>query len=161
MPDEELLKHAAAGDLAKPEVLAAQTRRMLKDPRARGLAVEFAANWLDSRHFETYNSVDRQRFPSFTNQLRSAMFEEPIRFFEDTIKNNRSVLDMLYGDYTFVNPDLAKHYGIDIPEFKPPTRSPPTRNRPSEAARALARRTGAPGARIRGPLRNCRYLGPG
>ena len=119
MPDEELLKHAVAGDLAKPEVLAAQTRRMLKDPRARGLAVEFAANWLDSRHFETYNSVDRQRFPSFTNQLRSAMFEEPIRFFEDTIKNNRSVLDMLYGDYTFVNPDLAKHYGIDIPEFKP------------------------------------------
>jgi hypothetical protein len=119
MPDEELLKHAATGDLAKPDVLAGQTRRMLKDPRARGLAVEFAANWLDSRHFETYNSVDRQRFPSFTNKLRSAMFEEPIRFFEDVIKNNRSVLDMLYGDYTFVNPDLAKHYGMnDIPEFE-------------------------------------------
>jgi hypothetical protein len=122
MPDEELLKHAVAGDLAKPEVLAAQTRRMLKDPRARGLAVEFAANWLDSRHFETYNSVDRQRFPSFTNQLRSAMFRGTIRFFEDTIRNNRSVLDMLYGDYTFVNPDLAKHYGIDIPGSSPPVK---------------------------------------
>ena len=133
MPDEELLKHAAAGDLAKAEVLAAQTRRMLKDTRARGLAVEFAANWLDSRHFETYNSVDRQRFRSFTNQLRSAMFEEPIRFFEDTIKNNRSVLDMLYGNYTFVNPDLAKHYGMsDIPEFKPAEAKPEFARWPAE-----------------------------
>ena len=135
MPDEELLKHAATGDLAKPDVLAGQTRRMLKDPRARGLAVEFAANWLDSRHFETYNSVDRGRFPSFTNKLRSAMFEEPIRFFEDVIKRNRSVLDMLYGDYTFVNPDLAKHYGMsDIPEFKTAAAKPPA-PWPAEPAR--------------------------
>ncbi|MDP9171340.1 MAG: DUF1592 domain-containing protein [Acidobacteriota bacterium] len=119
MPDEELLKHAALGDLTRPDVLAAQTRRMLKDPRSRGLATEFAANWLDSRHFETYNSVDRERFPNFNNDLRKAMFEEPIRFFDDVIKNNRSVLDMLYGNYTFVNPVLAKHYGMkDIPEFK-------------------------------------------
>ena len=138
MPDEELLKHAAAGDLARPDVLAAQTRRMLKDPRARGLAVEFAANWLDSRHFETYNSVDRERFPSFTNELRSAMFEEPIRFFEDVIKNNRSVLDMLYGNYTFVNPDLAKHYGMTISgvqaaEAKPPAPWPAEPARPAHA----------------------------
>src|SRR5437763_289476 len=141
MPDDELLKHAAAGDLAKPDVVAAQTRRMLKDPRARGLAVEFAANWLDSRHFETYNSVDRQRFPNFTNQLRNAMFEEPIRFFEDVIKNNRSVLDMLYGNYTFVNPDLAKHYGMtDIPEFKPVVGKPPARwpAEPSRPAQVFA-----------------------
>ena len=112
MPDEELLKHAGAGDLARRDVLIAQTRRMLKDPRARGLATEFAANWLDSRHFETFNSVDRERFPAFTNDLREAMFEEPIRFFEDVIRNDRSVLDLLYGNYTFVNPVLAKHYGI-------------------------------------------------
>ena len=129
-PDEELLKHAAQGDLTQPDVLLAQTRRMLKDPRSRGLATEFAANWLDSRHFETYNSVDRQRFPNFTNDLRAAMFEEPIRFFEDVVRNNRSVLDMLYGNYTFVNPVLARHYGMnDIPEFrlaeaKPVTRGP-------------------------------------
>ena len=112
MPDEELLKHAAAGDLARRDVLMAQTRRMLKDPRARGLATEFAASWLDSRHFETYNSVDRERFPNFTNDLREAMFEEPIRFVEDVIRHDRSVLDLLYGNYTFVNPVLAKHYGI-------------------------------------------------
>ncbi len=119
VPDEELLKHAALGDLTRPDVLAAQTRRMLKDPRSRGLATEFAANWLDSRHFETYNSVDRERFPNFTNDLRRAMFEEPIRFVDDLIKNNRSVLDMIYGNYTFVNPALAKHYGMSIPQFTP------------------------------------------
>jgi hypothetical protein len=112
MPDQELLNHAAAGDLARRDVLMAQTRRMLKDPRSRGLATEFAASWLDSRHFETFNSVDRERFPSFTNDLREAMFEEPVRFFDDVIRNNSSVLDLLYGNYTFVNPVLARHYGI-------------------------------------------------
>jgi hypothetical protein len=126
MPDEELVKHAVAGDLGRPDVLAAQTRRMLKDPRSRGLAVEFAANWLDSRHFETYNSVDRSRFPGFTNELRAAMFEEPVRFFEEVIGNNGSILDMLYGNYTFVNPVLANHYGMnDIPEFRLAEVKPP------------------------------------
>src|SRR4029079_8503377 len=112
MPDQELLKHAAMGDLSRRDVLIAQTRRMLKDPRARGLATEFAANWLDSRHFETFNSVDRERFPSFTHDLRETMFQEPVPFFEDVIRNNSPVLDLLYGNYTFVNPVLASHYGI-------------------------------------------------
>ena len=112
MPDDELLRHAAAGDLQRPDVLLAQTRRMLKDPRVRGLATEFGGNWLDFRRFETNNTVDRNRFPTFDNDLREAMFQEPIRFIEDTIQNDRSVLDMLYGHYTFVNPVLAKHYGI-------------------------------------------------
>ena len=112
MPDQELLNHAATGDLSRRDVLIAQARRMLKDPRSRGLATEFAANWLDSRHFETHNSVDRERFPSFTNDLREAMFEEPVRFVEEVVRNNRSVLDLLYGNYTFVNPVLANHYGI-------------------------------------------------
>ena len=116
MPDDELLRHAAAGDLQRPEVLLAETRRMLKDQRARGMATEFGGNWLDFRRFETNNTVDRNRFPSFDNQLREAMFQEPIRFIQDAIENNRSVLDMLYGDYTFVNPVLAKHYGM--PEVK-------------------------------------------
>jgi hypothetical protein len=112
MPDQELLDHAATGNLSRRDVLIAQARRMLKDPRSRGLATEFAASWLDSRHFETFNSVDRERFPAFTNDLREAMFEEPVRFVEDLIRNNRSVLDLLYGNYTFVNPVLANHYGI-------------------------------------------------
>ena len=89
MPDEELMKHAAAGDLHKPDVLAAQARRMLQDGRVRGLATEFAGNWLDIRRFEEHNAVDRERFPSFTNELREAMFEEPIRFVLDVIQRER------------------------------------------------------------------------
>ena len=64
MPDDRLLAHAAAGDLHRPEVLLAQARRMLRDDRVRGLATEFAGNWLDFRRFEEHNSVDRGRFPS-------------------------------------------------------------------------------------------------
>jgi uncharacterized protein DUF1592/uncharacterized protein DUF1588/uncharacterized protein DUF1587/uncharacterized protein DUF1595/uncharacterized protein DUF1585 len=110
MPDEELLQHAASGDFQKPGVLIEQTRRMLKDKRVRGLATEFAGNWLQFRHFETINTVDRERFPRFNNDLREAMFQEPIRFIEDLIHSDRSVLDILYGRYTFVNPALARLY---------------------------------------------------
>jgi hypothetical protein len=85
---------------------------MLKDPRVRGMAAEFAGNWLDFRRFENFNSVDRQRFPHFDDDLREAMFEEPVRLMEDAAINDRSVLDLIYGDYTFVNPVLARHYGM-------------------------------------------------
>jgi Protein of unknown function (DUF1592)/Protein of unknown function (DUF1588)/Protein of unknown function (DUF1587)/Protein of unknown function (DUF1595)/Protein of unknown function (DUF1585) len=112
MPDRELLRHAAAGDLETRQVLLAQTRRMLKDARVRGLATEFTGNWLGFRQFETNNSVDRGRFPTFNDDLREAMFQEPVRFMEDAISNNRSVLDLLFGNYTFVNPPLAQHYGM-------------------------------------------------
>jgi hypothetical protein len=112
MPDDELMRHAAANDLQKPAVLLAQAQRMMKDPRVKGLATEFTGHWLNFRLFETNNSVDRMRFPQFNNDLREAMFEEPVRFVEDIIETNRSALDLLYGNYTFVNPVLAKHYGI-------------------------------------------------
>jgi mono/diheme cytochrome c family protein len=116
MPDAELLRHAASGDLQNPKVLAAQARRMLKDPKAKGLATEFTGNWLVFRQFETNNSVDRQRFPTFNDDLREAMFQEPIRLVQDNMANDRSVLDLLYGKYTFVNPPLARHYGMpDVP----------------------------------------------
>jgi hypothetical protein len=112
MPDAELLGHAAAGVLQRPDVLLAQARRMMKDPRLRGFATEFTGNWLAFRNFEKNNSVDRQRFPEFNDALRSAMFQEPVRLLEDALANNRPVLDLLYADYTFVNPVLAKHYGM-------------------------------------------------
>jgi len=118
MPDAELLAYAAKGDLRRPEVLKAQTRRMLGDKKVRGLATEFAGNWLDFRRFDEHNAVDRQRFPAFTSELRQAMFEEPIRYFVDLAERNRSVLDLLYGNDTFVNRPLAKHYGMPAP--KPP-----------------------------------------
>jgi hypothetical protein len=113
MPDDKLLAHAAAGDLHKPQVLAAETRRMLHDPRIRGMAIEFGANWLDFRLFEQHNAVDRERFPMFDNELREAMFEEPVQFFLDVIRRNRSILDFVYAPDTFVNAPLAKHYDMD------------------------------------------------
>ncbi len=116
MPDDELLARAAAGDLHRPEVIAAQARRMLKDSRSIGLATEFGGNWLDIRRFEEHNAVDRERFPSFTNDLREAMFQEPIRYIADVIRNDRPILDFVYGKDTFVNQVLAEHYGMkDVP----------------------------------------------
>jgi len=114
LPDQELLAHAAAGDLHRPNVIAEQARRMVRDPRIRAMAVEFGGNWLDFRHFEELNTVDRERFTGFTNELRSAMFEEPIRFMLDVFQKNRSVLDLIYANDTFVNPVLARHYGMPV-----------------------------------------------
>ncbi|RPI48921.1 MAG: DUF1592 domain-containing protein [Acidobacteria bacterium] len=112
MPDAELRARAAAGDLRKEPVLVAEVRRMLKDERASRLATEFGGNWLDFRRFEEHNAVDRERFPDFSNELREAMFQEPIRFITDLIRNDQSILEMLYGNYTFANPVLARHYGM-------------------------------------------------
>ena len=106
--------HAAKGDLHRPEIIRAQAVRMLKDSRVRNFATEFAGNWLDFRRFEQHNGVDRERFPAFNNDLRRAMFEEPIRFFVDVAQANRPVLDFLYADDTFVNGPLAQHYGIPL-----------------------------------------------
>ncbi|HRX78664.1 MAG TPA: DUF1592 domain-containing protein, partial [Pirellulaceae bacterium] len=111
-PDDELMKLPNDWP-SNPELVAKQSRRMLSDDRIRGLATEFAANWLDVRRFESHNSVDRERFPEFTDQLRQAMFEEPIRFFTYLVWMDRSVLELLEADYTFVNPVLAEHYGIE------------------------------------------------
>ncbi len=112
LPDSELLSHAEAGDLQEPEALLQETRRMLRDPRIRRLAVEFGGHWLDFRRFESHHGVDRERFPAFTNELRRAMFEEPVRFLTDLAQRNDSVLGMLEGTHTFVNPVLARHYGF-------------------------------------------------
>jgi len=118
MPDQRLLERADRGELHRPDVLVAETKRMMRDDRIRGLATEFAGNWLDFRHFEEHNSVDRERFPKFTDELRKAMFEEPILFFIDVVQNDRSVIEFLEADHTFVNAELAKHYGIDELEFE-------------------------------------------
>ncbi len=119
MPDAELLAAAASGELSKPDVLAAQVKRMLKDNRSLALATEFAGNWLDFRRFEDHTGVDRQRFPVFTNELRQSMFEEPVRFIDDVIRNDRPVLDLLYAKHTFVNAALARHYGMENLRTKP------------------------------------------
>lgn len=116
LPDQELLAAAARGDLQQPEALTVQARRLLRDPRARRLATEFAGQWLEFRRFEEHNAVDRERFPAFDHRLRQAMFEEPVRFLHDLIAADGSVLDLLYADHTFVNGPLARHYGMPVPE---------------------------------------------
>ncbi len=114
LPDMELLDCARAGTLHRPAVLRAQAKRMLQEDRVRGLVTEFGAHWLDFRRFEEHNAVDRARFPSFNNELRAAMFEEPVQFFLDVIWRNRSILDFLYANDTFVNATLARHYGMPV-----------------------------------------------
>ena len=113
MPDERLLQLASENRLHEPEIVRAEASRLLRDRKVRGLAVEFVGNWLGFRQFETHNSVDRSRFPEFNDELRQAMFEEPVQFALDVMQNNGSVLDFLFADHTFVNSPLAEHYGIN------------------------------------------------
>jgi hypothetical protein len=110
-PDAELRAVAAGGKLRDPGVLAAQTRRMLHDPRVRRLATEFACAWLHVYDFDELGEKSERHFPTFT-ALRGAMHEETIRFFTDFFQRDGSVLNILDADYAFLNEDLAKHYGI-------------------------------------------------
>lgn len=110
-PDAELLDLAKAGKLNNEETLRQETRRMLKDPKVSAFALEFFGQWLRYRDFLSAESVDRKVFPAFNDELRQAMFEEPTRLVTHLIQNNLPVTDVLYGDTTFVNKTLAKHYG--------------------------------------------------
>src|SRR5207244_10643457 len=110
-PDAELRTLAASGKLRNSDVLAAQTRRMLRDPRMRRLATEFACAWLHIYEFEELGEKSERYFPTFAG-LRGTMYEETIRFFSDLFQRDGSVLDVLDADYTFLNEELAKHYGI-------------------------------------------------
>lgn len=110
-PDAELRQAAADGRLREPEVLAAQTRRMLRDSKSRRLAKEFACHWLHINDFEHLDEKSERHFPTFAD-LRGAMAEESTLFFADLCERNGSVLDILDADYTFLNEALASHYGI-------------------------------------------------
>lgn len=110
-PDGELRQMAAEGRLHEPEVLAAQTRRMLADAKTRRLATEFANHWLHVDDFEHLDEKSERHFPTFAG-LRGAMAEETTLFFTDLFQSNGSVLDILNANYTFLNEPLAKFYGI-------------------------------------------------
>ncbi len=120
MPDEILFEVARRGKLTQPEVIAAQTRRMLADPKSIALANNFAGQWLQLRDVSRL-MPDPERFPDFDGELRSAMRRETELFFESMVRENRSVLEFLNADFTFVNERLARHYGIpgvSGPEFQ-------------------------------------------
>ena len=111
MPDDELLDAAAAGTLRKPEVLRRQVTRMLADPRSRSLVTNFAAQWLFLRDVES-KEPDVYLFRDFDEGVRAAFVRETELFLDSILRANRSVLELLTADYTFLNEPLAKHYGI-------------------------------------------------
>jgi hypothetical protein len=109
MPDDELFTLAAKGELRKH--LDAQVRRMLRDPKAQAMAENFAGQWLNLRMLQTA-AVDPGTFPKFNEKLRKAMIRETELFFDAIVKEDRSVLDFLDADFSFVNEQLAQHYGL-------------------------------------------------
>lgn len=109
MPDDELFSLAGQGALRKN--LSAQVRRMTKDPKSASFLENFAEQWLTLRKLDLA-SPDPTLFPHFDAELRQAMIRESQLFFAATVRDNRSVLDLLDADYTFVNEQLAKHYGV-------------------------------------------------
>ena len=110
-PDAELLKVAAAGQLKNPVVLEQQVRRMLKHPKAEALAVNFAGQWLNLRALDVTSPLPLI-YPDFDDPLRQAMRREVELLFDTIVREDRSVMDLLSANYTFVNERLAKHYGI-------------------------------------------------
>ena len=111
IPDKELLDISIQGDLSKPGVLERQVKRMLADRRSHTLMTNFASQWLHLRNLESV-TPDMRSFPSFDDNLRQAMRRETELLLEDLIREDRSVLDLLSSDYTFLNERLAKHYEI-------------------------------------------------
>ncbi len=111
IPDDELLDTAIRGELHKPRVLEKQVRRMLADSRSQNLVNNFAEQWLYLRNLESL-TPDLRLFPDFDDNLRQAFRQETELFVESVLREDRSVLDLLKADYTFLNERLAKHYGI-------------------------------------------------
>jgi mono/diheme cytochrome c family protein len=110
MPDEALFSHAAKGTLRKNQE--AEVRRMLKDPRSEALVKNFAGQWLQIRNLQ-HVQPDAKTYPEWDSRLAAAMERETELLFEAILREDRSVLEFLSADYTFVNERLARHYGID------------------------------------------------
>ncbi len=109
MPDDMLLDAAARGKLR--EELPDHVKRMLADPRANAFVQSFTTQWLQIQRLDAF-APDRQLFPTVDDKLKNAMIRETVMFFESIVSENRSVLELINADYTFLNEPLAKHYGI-------------------------------------------------
>lgn len=116
LPDQELLTVASSGSLQNEAELLRQTRRMMNDPRLENFCREFFGQWLRYRDYLTNDSINADTFPGYTEELRQAMFEEPTRLTTFLIRNDRPIIELLTSDTTFVNDELAKHYGGHIVE---------------------------------------------
>ncbi len=111
IPDDTLLRLAEAGRLSEPSVYAEQVKRMRADPKAAALVSNFAGQWLQLRNLQRV-SPDPMKYPDFDDSLRQAFRRETELLFESLLREDRSVLDLLRADYTFVNERLARHYGM-------------------------------------------------
>ena len=111
VPDDELLTVAAAGKLNQPAVVDQQVKRMLRDPKGRALVDNFASQWLMLRNLRSHQPTPGD-FPNWDNELRQGFRTETELFFQSIMKEDRSILDLIDADYTFVNERLARHYGI-------------------------------------------------
>src|SRR5206468_9376383 len=111
MPDDELMRCAERKTLRNPEVLQAQVRRMLNDPKAKALVENFAGQWLELRRLESV-TPDREKFPQWDDYLRMSMRQETELIFENMISKDLSILELLDAKYTFLNEKLATFYGI-------------------------------------------------
>lgn len=112
LPDEELRRAAAAGELQDREQVVKQTRRMLRDQKAQRFASEFFGQWFGFYRFDQYRGIDPKRFPEFSDDLKHAMHAEAVLFFDHIVRDDRPVREILFADYTFLNESLAKHYGV-------------------------------------------------
>jgi hypothetical protein len=129
-PDDELLKLAESGELTKPDILAAQVTRMLKDPRAEVLVTSFAEGWLRVGDLDAVQP-DKNLYPEFNEGLRQDFAEEIKLFLESVLLTDRNVQTLLTADYTFLNERLARHYGIDGvvgPQFRQVKLTDPVRH---------------------------------
>ena len=111
IPDDDLLDAAARGTLSNATAIERQLRRMLADPKAQSLIDNFAGQWLQLRNLKN-KQPNSHEFPDFDDNLRQALLTETELFFASIIREDRSVLDLMNADYTFLNERLAKHYGI-------------------------------------------------
>ena len=111
-PDDELMKLAAENKLSDPKVLKAQVDRMIKDKKSSALAKHFAAQWLKFNEILETEGPSEEKFPEFNEELAKDMWKESAICFEYIVKNDRSVLEILDADYTFLNGRLKKHYGM-------------------------------------------------
>ncbi len=112
MPDRRLFKLADEGKLSDPAVLAGEVDRLLADPRSEAISRHFAGQWLGFDELRDVSEPDPKRFPTFTPGLRDAMYRESVEFFNNLVRENRPVTDLIQSDYTFVNAELARHYSI-------------------------------------------------
>ena len=124
LPDDELRRAASAGELTDARGIQQQVKRMVADPKARRLSTEFFGQWLGFYHFDQYKGVDTSRFTEFTDDVKEAMYDEAVSFFDHVIRKDRPIREILFADYTFLNQVLAKFYGVkkeikakDEPEF--------------------------------------------